>query len=499
MSEATDPLINSSIGSYKVTSKIGLGGMGAVYLAVHPMIGKRVAVKVLHSEFAEKQDVVQRFLQEAKAVSALHHINIVEVIDFGQLGATQGNLFYCVMELLEGEVLRDRMKAGPMTEAQAVSIASQIAAGVTAAHQKRIIHRDLKPENVFLTGANHDVVKILDFGIAKLTGEGQASMQTQAGMLLGTPSYMSPEQCLARPVDARTDVYALGVILFEMCTGRLPFIGEGYADLLIKQINGDLPPPRSINPALSEGIEWVIMRAMEKDPNNRFQSMEEFERELAVPTTAEPAAFSPSGDPDQTVLSGSNGAATIQGMVSEFHSGTGSHPGVPAARKSSVGALLGIGALLIAAAGAGAFVLLRDDGKGGSSGISAAGGGDVTPSAEPPQPVVPPPAVGPKKVHLHVSSEPAGASVKRDDDGTSLGVTPLDTELQAGTMLKLTVHKDGFKDETRAIVVGERDKTLSLQLTVDAPPKPVHHSSSSHGKPEHPATNLGDDILRPSL
>ncbi len=501
MADVPDPLLNTDIGSYRITSKIGVGGMGAVYLAVHPLIGKRVAVKVLHAEFAEKQDVVQRFLQEAKAVSVLHHSNIVEVIDFGQLPPKQHSLFYCVMELLEGEVLRDRMKAaGAMPEAQAAHIAAQIADGVGAAHREHIIHRDLKPENVFLVGPERDTVKILDFGIAKLTGEGQASMQTQAGQLLGTPSYMAPEQCMARTVDARTDVYALGIILFEMCCGRLPFIGEGYADLLIKQINGETPAPRSINPDISLGMEHVILRALQKDPSLRFQSMDEFQAALTSPALSGPLpelAGYGGADPEQTLLCPGSEGATLPGAA-EIRSNSGSQPTVMGrAPRSGGGALIGLVVVALLVASGAAFLLLKGDGHGPPAPATIAA--DETP--KPPAP--PPPPQAPEKVHLHITSEPAGATVQRDD-GAVLGQTPLDALLDPGITIKLSVHKDGFKDEARAVVIGERDKTLSLQLTAEAPqPAPraaAHHAPPAHGGGHKPVpTNLGDDILRPSL
>jgi serine/threonine-protein kinase len=481
--------------------------MGAVYLGVHPLIGKKVAIKVLHAEFADKADVVHRFFQEARAVSQLRHPHIVELIDFGKIEGNYGSLHYCVMELLEGEVLRDRLKRGPIPEQEAAIICNQIADAVAAAHRQQIIHRDLKPENIFLVGPRRDTVKILDFGIAKLTGQGQASMQTQAGTLLGTPSYMSPEQCMARPVDARTDVYALGIILFEMCTGRVPFIGEGYADLLIKQINGELPSPRSINPSLSVGIENVIARALEKDPNNRFQSMEDFQRALAAPARVSgPIQQLRTAPPeDETVISG-NVPTTLQGAASEMRAGAQTQMGDAAPRKRGVGAVLGVLAGLAIAGGVAAVILIKYPhviGLGGS-------GGGTDPIEDPLGAVADPPkkkdpVADVKKMKLHVGSDPTGANVLRDD-GSVLGTTPLDAELPAdGTMLKLTVHKDGFKDEARAVILSDRDKTLSFHLNSleeDKPKKkPTPHvdKPTKKTKPEPGQIHLGDDILAPKL
>ncbi len=503
---APDPLIGTTIGSYQVSSKIGVGGMGAVYMGVHPLIGKKVAVKVLHAEFADKQDVVQRFFQEARAVSLLRHPHIVELIDFGKLDGSFGALHYCVMELLEGETLRDRLKRGAIPEAHAASIATQIADAVAAAHRQQIIHRDLKPENVFLVGPQLDNVKILDFGIAKLTGQGQASMQTQAGTLLGTPSYMSPEQCMARPVDARTDVYSLGIILFEMCTGRVPFIGEGYADLLIKQINGELPSPRSINPSLSVGMERVIARALEKEPAQRFQSMEEFQGALAAPMKmAGPMPqLRPIGPDDSTVVGG-NVPTTLQGAASEMRSSAPTRMGDAPPRRRGAGAILGVVAGLVVAAGVLGFVFKDQLLHKGEITDTV----DTTGKTDPPKKD---PNANQKKMHLHVGSEPEGAEVRRED-GTVLGTTPLDAELPAdNSMVKLTIHKDGFRDEVRQVILSDRDKTLAFRMTAEDEKKKKTPKSPDKLKDDKPKVekpkkkdsgdkpvHLGDDILAPKL
>jgi serine/threonine-protein kinase len=424
------------------------------------------------------------------------------------------------MELLEGETLRDRIKRGPLDEADAIHICTQIADAVAAAHRQQIIHRDLKPENVFLTGKEKKTVKILDFGIAKLHDTaGAASVQTQAGVLLGTPSYMSPEQCMGRAVDRRTDVYALGIILFEMCTGRVPFTGEGYADLLIKQISADLPSPRSINPALSEGIERVMARALEKDPAGRFQSMEEFMTALAAPQAmAGPVREMPSAQPgDQTVV-GSNISTTLSGATGEVGADmtvvppSMQPPPSPLTRKSGGGGMvIGIVAMLLAVGGGVGYVLLRDPGN------KTVGANQqpqqTTPEAQ--QPVA-------AHARLHISSDPVGAEVRRKDTGEVLGVTPLDKELPAdGSLMPLVVHKDGYKDGSRGVVLSDRDATLAFRLVADpgaaaapgatptgdgkkpatpvdavAKPKDRHHHSGA-GLPRPPSG--GDEILAPNL
>jgi serine/threonine-protein kinase len=336
-------------------------------------------------------------------------------------------------------------------------------------------------------------------------------MQTQAGTLLGTPSYMSPEQCMARPVDARTDVYALGIILFEMCTGRVPFIGEGYADLLIKQINGELPSPRSINPALSIGIERVIARALEKDPANRFQSMEEFQAALASPSQLGGAIqnmvpVTSDSHNDSTVLSG-NVPTTLQGAASEMRSSSPTQMGA-APKRRGVGAVLGVIAGLAVAGGVLGFVLLKDN---HATAGDTTGPGDTPATGEVAKKPDTKEEAPAKKMRLHVGSDPGGAIVKKED-GTELGKTPLDTELPAdGSMLKLIVHLDGFKDEVRAVILTDRDKTLAFRMTADKkadkkpdePEKKHHSSGSSSSKPKDTKdkknVHLGDDILAPQL
>src|SRR5579871_1382769 len=213
-------LVGKKIGNYNITRQLGEGGMGAVYLGEHPLIGKKVAVKVLHDDLATKQDIVQRFFTEAKAVNDIHHENIVDIVDFGQMKDDSGKeLVYFLMELLEGEPLSGRLKKGQMTPEESVHVLEQCCSALAASHAKNIVHRDLKPDNIYLVHRGHDTnfVKLLDFGIAKLTGANAASGMTRAGAVIGTPAYMSPEQCDGRGnIDHRSDIYSLGVVMFEM-------------------------------------------------------------------------------------------------------------------------------------------------------------------------------------------------------------------------------------------------------------------------------------------
>jgi serine/threonine-protein kinase len=276
--------VGSAVGNYQVLQKIGSGAMGAVFLAAHPVIGKRVALKVIHPELANNEEMVGRFFNEARAVTQIGHDNIVDVQDFGQ---TPDGESFIVMELLEGESLGARMKReGAFSVPRATHVAMQIADGLAAAHARGIIHRDLKPDNIMLIsrGGDQDYVKILDFGLAKLQGPGAMQNKTKTGSLLGTPHYMAPEQCEGkRAIDHRVDVYALGCILFQMLTGRVPFPGEGFGEVLVKHLREPPPLPTRLNPQVPKHLETIILHALAKKPEFRFAGMDDFRAALRDP------------------------------------------------------------------------------------------------------------------------------------------------------------------------------------------------------------------------
>jgi serine/threonine-protein kinase len=263
-----------SIGNYRILNKIGTGGMGAVYLAEHPLIGKRVALKVIHRELASNREVVQRFFQEAKAVNKIGNEHIVEIHDFGV--TPEGDHFY-IMEFLEGKTLASLLHhERALGIVRALHIGAQTASALAAAHAAGIIHRDLKPDNVMLTTrlGDPDFVKLLDFGLAKMFVGGGSTVKTAAGVLLGTPQYMSPEACESRPtLDHRTDVYALGILLFQMMTGVLPFDGESMGEVLVKQVTQLPPPPRGYNANIPPAVEQILLRCLAKQPDARFPTM----------------------------------------------------------------------------------------------------------------------------------------------------------------------------------------------------------------------------------
>ena len=283
-----DPLLGAHVGNYEVREKLGEGGMGAVYLAEHPRIGKKVALKILHSEFSANEEVVERFFNEAKAVNDIQHPNIVDIIDFGELrDESGGKIVYFIMEFLDGQPLNKVIRReAPLPTPRALHIASQIADALAASHRNQIVHRDLKPDNVALLQRQReqDFVKVLDFGIAKLTGDQQISHRTRTGMVMGTPAYMSPEQCEGKgQIDHRTDCYALGILLYEMLTGRVPFQGEGYGEVLVQHLTQVPQRPASLVPTIDAFVEAVCMKALEKRPDDRFPTMDEMRQALQDP------------------------------------------------------------------------------------------------------------------------------------------------------------------------------------------------------------------------
>ena len=277
-------MIGEQFGNYRSLALLGEGGMGAVYLAEHPGIGRRVAVKVLHKNYTRDEHLLARFLNEARAANAIRHPNIIEILDSGMLA--DGTPFL-VMELLEGESLGTRLRQnGALPIATAVDFAYQTASALGAAHAKGIVHRDLKPDNLFVVPDPHDThrerIKVLDFGIAKLQqGSVADSVKTRTGTLMGTPIYMSPEQCRGtRAVDHRSDIYSLGVIFYEMLVGQPPFVSEGFGDLVNMHLNVPPASARSKRPEIPLAVDALVLKMLAKNPEDRYADMTEVQGAL---------------------------------------------------------------------------------------------------------------------------------------------------------------------------------------------------------------------------
>ena len=480
---ATAPLalgLGQVVGNYKITAKLGEGGMGVVYLAEHPVIGKKVALKAIHPDLARNPEVVSRFIMEAKAVNQIGHEHIVDIGDFGNTAAGD---FYFIMEYLQGESLADRLKREErLSQARALAIAAQIADALSASHDQGIIHRDLKPENIFLItrGGDPDFVKVLDFGLAKLVQvEEKVDHKTRAGLVMGTPYYMSPEQGEGKiAIDHRADIYSLGVLLFEMLTGKVPFGGEGYGEIIVKHVTHQAPSARKINPAVSGAAELIIFRALAKDRDQRFQTMHDFRRALLDPETylaGTPTMELPAELTNVTRLAAPMarqdmqldiktppppGTAVVGGAMkvpSTFRHAVGQLERIPSLRPHlnrkmvlGVGGGIAAAALLIALIGRSVHAPERARALSEATANPAAG------------------ARHPDMVRINFTSDPDGATVTREHDGTELGLTPLSIEIPYGNSPeRFVIRKAGFDTKT-LVVVPNLPVPLFASLTATA-------------------------------
>jgi serine/threonine protein kinase len=310
-------MIGTTIGGYRLDKKLGEGGMGDVYVGVHALIGKRVAVKVLREEHSRNLDLINRFFKEARATAMLAHPGCVDIIDTGRLPDGRG---YIVMTLLEGENLKDRLARERLAPVVQMAIARQIADVLALAHSKGIIHRDLKPENVFLladeAAPSRVRVKVLDFGVAKLADNSAGQQATNPNALIGTPAYMAPEQCKgAVYVDTQSDIYALGCIMYEMACGRPPFVCRGFGDYLMAHLTQTPPAPSSLS-TLDPRLERIIVKALAKEKSGRQRSMAEVMTELdaLAPHAAAPNAATVMGTAATLVARPSHEQETVKGL-----------------------------------------------------------------------------------------------------------------------------------------------------------------------------------------
>ncbi|GEN05808.1 hypothetical protein MFU01_08450 [Myxococcus fulvus] len=363
-----DPLIGLKLGEYELRARVGVGGMGLVYEGIQPLIGKRVAVKVLRPELAHSTEQVERLLAEARAVNAIRHRGIIDIFGFGQVPDGRQ---YIVMEYLEGQpldaVLSEKTRL-PVLEA--LPILDEVLAALAAAHGAGVVHRDLKPSNIFMVhqpdGSRY--VKVLDFGLAK-RGQGPTgrTAQTRTDMVVGTPEYMAPEQARGQEVGPMTDLYALGVVTFEMVTGRLPFIGSSPVDLLMKHVEARPPRPSEFVPDLPPALDAFILQMLTKDPEARpnsadalRQQLHKLRRSLRSTTHSNASALAPT-QPKPSVPddAASRRPTAPVPAPSELGAERGLRPtavlDAPARKHLPVAVAVGTAALLLA--GAAAFIL----------------------------------------------------------------------------------------------------------------------------------------------
>jgi len=519
-----DPLIGTSVGSYQIMRLLGSGGMGAVYLAEHPVIRSRVAVKFLHPQFTANKKIVDRFFNEARAVNLIGHDNILKILD---LNITADGRHYFVMELLEGRPLQalvEEEKPVPLEVAGPILI--QFCEALQAAHDQRIFHRDVKPDNVYLTAhkGRKNFVKVVDFGVAKLTEPGPAASApsqgigtTQTGMVVGTPAYMSPEQAggVHSKIDARSDIYSTGVMMFQMATGKLPFPSENFGEVLIGHLRLAPPRPRDLNPDIPLEYEQVILQAMAKSQDARQQSMRELESQISevmhalriskelppadelpqspemvrlaqaplppprrrkeAPRFGEAEVASPATGPLQR--SGRTMATRIAAPMTAVQD-----IGVPRVKpKGQRNALLAAGAVaLVAAVALLASALLRAGEPAQKRRSHPAPASAPAAPEEPSGPVL-----------LSIVSDPLGADVEATwHDGTRAGRTPFDLRIARDTKVTLVFHLAGYAPYRQDVIADESQVVTALMQRdgsarpAEAPRKPAEKPRARNGKDE---------------
>lgn len=456
-----DPLIGTILDRYRFVRKIGEGGMGFVYEAFHTVIEKRVAIKLLRKDFSSRSDVVERFRQEAKSASRIGQEHIIDISDFGE--TPQGESYF-VMEYLEGQDLANLLAhEGVLPPERAVAIVLQCCRALGAAHAKGIIHRDMKPENIFLIhrGDNPDFVKIVDFGIAKMDdietpGEPGRKL-TKTGMIFGTPEYMSPEQAAGKSIDHRVDIYALGVILFELVSGRVPFFGDSFMGVLTQHMFEPVPEIASVHPGvqISRELEMVIMKALAKRPEERYQTMEQLADALlgALDGRMPEGTLMGYGRPLAAPKTEGRGIAALR--VDEPEVVLRRNTPAPSGSGSKLGLILGLSLLVVAGAGIGAYFALAGKGSAADAGVAASI----------PQPPPPPPVVeavdagatvavvdagidaGPSMVALTVETRPEGAEVSVVGTDTRCAPSPCSIEVTVGEAITLHAEQGRYRGD----------------------------------------------------
>jgi serine/threonine protein kinase len=499
-SAGPDPLIGRVINDrFKISALIARGGMGKVYRAEQAPLGRICAVKVLNPNYAGEHDPEfhRRFFLEASLTSKLTHPNTVTIFDYGR---TDDDIYYMAMEYLEGHTLHRAIRtAGHFPEERVAHVARQICRALREAHSLGVIHRDLKPANIFLVehGDETDVVKVLDFGLVKnVSADAKAEELTQTGLFMGSPKYMAPEQIRGDKVDARTDIYSLGVIMYEMLTGKVPFDRPNSVNILMAHVNEDAPPMRQMNPSIqvSPIMEETVARSMAKDPDQRFHSMDEvlaslkrigggaFNQTMTGLETGEFRALSDplskSGSGPQlsppSISSGAQAASGYSfgmgepGSLSSPLSMPSASPSSnlmsqPAPRSPSKGGVFVtavVGAFAIT--GVIGYVALHPVGARGAAAPAAAPTGVTAPVAsEAPRPAAP------SLVKVRINTEPEGATVK--EDGVELcGSTPCDilykgSDADPSREHKLTFTRQGYRAENKGVKAG--DGPVSVRLT----------------------------------
>jgi tRNA A-37 threonylcarbamoyl transferase component Bud32 len=494
-----DPYLGSTIdGRYKVEALLGEGGMGVVYRCVHTIIGKKVAMKVLRADLARDSEVTERFLNEAKAASSIGNAHIIDISDFGQFpdGAA-----YFVMEYLNGQPMSKLVEGSqPLAVHRILHLARQIAEGLSAAHAANIVHRDLKPDNIFLVdrGGQRDFVKILDFGIAKVSSSAEGSKLTRAGAVFGTPHYMSPEQAAGQPVDHRGDIYSFGVILYELASGRLPFDADNFMGILTQHMYKAPVPIRALVPVPQDvppGLEAIILKCLSKRPEHRYQSM----HELILEFDRMSAGGVPEAVPEMMSRSGGFNVPVDYFMKGQMPQPVAATPSLSArSRRGRWPVYAGIAGVLAAIAivvgifaksqNSAAVQTPRADLAENATTKASAPNSDRSPASA----ASGAPAATSKQVLL--AAVPIDAHVFRDTE--DLGQSPVMVTVEDGRSVELEIRRDGYKSDkvtldgskTREVVT--LDKVTRTGATYRAA-TPTPKRAETTPPPKKPKSTIG--------
>jgi serine/threonine protein kinase len=462
-----DPLVGKVVATrYKVKKKLGEGGMGTVYLAEHITIEKDLALKVLLHEYARKADLKERFLREAKAAASIGHENIIDITDFGE--TPDGSVFFA-MEFLAGRDLSHAIKQdGPFSWQRAKPILLQICRALGAAHSKDIIHRDMKPENIFLIEreGRADFVKVLDFGIAKVSGMSDGERLTRTGMIFGTPEYMSPEQAQGHHPDHRVDIYAVGVIMYELLTGEVPFKADTFMGILTKHIFENPIPPSQVKPDLPipADAEAIVMKAMTKDREERFNSMTEMASAIQRVSERMVRSTSDHSLAARRMTPAESAVVPTGGRVHNITANPATGSRVVEPIKSLPPGAIGNGRSKVFGIVISAAVLI-----GGGVAVWALTSGN---HKKPPEKTKPKIGVGEVKkpikpkvamVEIKLESTPEGATVYKG--ATEVGKTPTSIKVKKGDRrILFTFKKDGFRDKAEPVAPHADGKKVHVKL-----------------------------------
>ncbi len=518
-----DPIVGTTLGKdYRVIEEIGRGGMAVVYLVEHQTLLKQFAAKVLSAELAANFEARARFTQEAHAASQLDHENIVTISDFG---VTSDQRPFFVMELLRGRTLDQRVADGPMSIEEIAAVAIPVGRALAHAHAEGVVHRDVKPENIFLVQRSQGRfgVKVVDFGIAKAPVHNKKL--TKMGQTLGSPMFMAPEACRGDDVDHRADIYSLGILLYLMFCGRVPFEDPSLLRVLQMQVQSPLPPPQSIEPGLAPEIAAVITRALEKDPEDRYPSMLDLvdALEASLPPGADRLLLEAQRGSTQAIRTTPVPGVTLPQRpraasgTSESKLPIAAHPPAPRSNRNVL-----VIAILCVLFGAGGVVFALKQSGSGSTEAAATTGSSAAIATAPidsaPVAPLPPRKLGPDpveptgsdgaapttgsaapttgsaapveavaaKVELHITSNPAGGTVTLD--GVKLGVTPLDTTVdRAERSAQLVITKRGYTDVVRTIDLRDQQSLeIAMVAAAKVATKPPRGEPKKPDKPDNP-------------